>query len=61
MAQDMNRDPQQQQQQAGADSNRPRNAEDGPPQTDRSPEGASAGRQIAQEPQQSTGQGMGQS
>lgn len=58
MAQEMNRDPQQQ---AGADAKRPRNAEDGPPQTDKSPDGASPGRQIAQEPQQSSGQGMGQS
>ena len=40
---------------------KPRNAEDGPPSTDKSPEGASFDRQIAQEPQQSSGQGMGQS
>jgi hypothetical protein len=43
------------------DPNRPRNADQGPPSIDKSPEGASPDRQIAQEPQQSSGQGMGQS
>jgi hypothetical protein len=42
-------------------NDRPARADEGPPQTRESPEGASADRQIAQEPQQSTGQGMGQS
>jgi hypothetical protein len=45
----------------GHRQDRPRSVEDGPPQTDGSPEGASPDRQIAQEPQQSTGQGLGQS
>jgi hypothetical protein len=51
----------QQNPQDGQASDRPRNAEDGPPQTDRTPEGAAPDRQIAQEPQQSTGLGSGQS
>jgi hypothetical protein len=42
-------------------TDRPDRADDGPPQTRESPEGASPDRQIAQEPQQSTGQGLGQS
>jgi hypothetical protein len=40
---------------------KPRNAEDGPAKTDKSPEGADPERQIAQEPQQSSGLGWGQS
>jgi hypothetical protein len=40
---------------------RPEAADDGPPQTRDTPEGASPDRQIAEEPQQSTGLGMGQS
>jgi hypothetical protein len=48
-------------QNTGGDPNRQRSADDGNPQTDRTSEGASPDRQIAQEPQQSTGQGMGQS
>lgn len=55
---------QEQDQQASGQENpheKPRNASDGPPQTDKSPQGASPDRQIAQEPQQSSGQGMGQS
>jgi hypothetical protein len=39
----------------------PDTADDGPVQTRKTPEGASPDRQIAQEPQQSTGLGMGQS
>lgn len=35
--------------------------DEGPPKINRSPEGASPKRQIAQEPQQSSGQGGGQS
>ncbi|WP_165842752.1 hypothetical protein [Phenylobacterium deserti] len=57
MAQDQDR-------QADSQANpheKPRNASDGPPQIDKSPEGASPDRQIAQESQQSSGQGMGQS
>jgi hypothetical protein len=40
---------------------RPRRVEDGPAQIDKSPDGASPDRQVAQEPQQSTGLGAGQS
>ena len=57
MAQDQDR-------QADSQANpheKPRNASDRPPQIDKSPEGASPDRQIAQESQQSSGQGMGQS
>jgi hypothetical protein len=59
--------PQDNQQQNGQQSSQanphehPRNASDGPPSTDKSPEGAAPDRQIAQESQQSSGQGMGQS
>jgi hypothetical protein len=43
------------------ENDRPDTADDGPPQNRKTPEGASPDRQIAQDPQQSTGQGWGQS
>jgi hypothetical protein len=43
------------------DGSRPSRPEDGPPSIHKSPEGASEDRQIAQEPQQSSGLGLGQS
>jgi hypothetical protein len=43
------------------ESTRPERADGGPPQNRKTPGGASADQQIAQEPQQSTGLGSGQS
>jgi hypothetical protein len=43
------------------DADRPNAARDGPVQTRKSSEGAAPERQIAQEPQQSSGLGSGQS
>ena len=40
---------------------RPQTPDEGPVQTRKSPDGASPDRQIAQEPQQSSGLGSGQS
>lgn len=61
MAQPQNDNDREMQQGGRETQDRPRNANDGPPSIDKTPDGASPDRQIAQERQQSSGQGMGQS